>query len=185
MFRCHVVASLGRGGVVKMDMHTWTRGLVSVCMTSNCGASLVLFCIAFAIHLSVILATHTLSLSLTHRPCIQASLTLNLAQADSNFCLQITFQWLHKSAASSSASFSFSPSSSLCFSIFPSSPPPLSLPFYSSLTSFFLYKPPPSSFPLCLCFTISLPPLVSSSFPHHLFFLVSAHTPFLCRSLSK
>lgn len=67
----------------------------SACVTSDCRASVVLFRITFASHLSV-----------THGPCIQASLTLNLARADSNFCLQITFQWLHKSAASSSASFS-------------------------------------------------------------------------------
>lgn len=79
---------------------------------ATCGASVVLPCIAFATHLSV---THT-------GRCIQASLTLNLARADSNFCLQITFQWLHKSASSSSSSASFS----LPLAILP--PPPPSLP---------------------------------------------------------
>ncbi len=39
--------------------HIHTRTWRSVCMTSDCRASVVLFCITFAIHLSVILATHT------------------------------------------------------------------------------------------------------------------------------
>lgn len=115
---------------------------------------MVLPCIAFATHLSV---THT-------GPCIQASLTLNLAQADSNFCLQITFQWLHKSASSSSYSSSFSSSSasfSLPLAILPQPPPLPSLshalfcviphfaPFHTSLTLFCLCKlPPPPLFPL-------------------------------------
>ena len=119
---------------------------------------------------------HTHTNTRRSRPWIQASLTLNLAQADSNFCLQITFQWLHKSAASSSASFSPPPSSCLCFSIFLSfSLPPLvssSLPFYSSLTSFFPYKPPPSSFPSLPLFhhlSFSIQPPTPSSPLYHLF----------------
>lgn len=44
---------------------------------------------------------HTQSVFRAHGPSLQASLALNPAHADSNFCPQITFQRLHKSAASS------------------------------------------------------------------------------------
>lgn len=149
----------------------------TMCMTSICRASVVLFRIAFAIHLSVIPYKHTQR----GRPWIQASLTLNLAQADSNFCLQITFQWLHKSAASSSASFGFPRLPLLLhLPLFPADPPLLRSPACSGLTSFFLYKPLPSSLALRLYFTVSLfllPPLsLVFSFPH---------TPSLWRWLGK
>lgn len=142
---------------------------------------MVLFRITFASHLSV-----------THGPCIQASLTLNLARADSNFCLQITFQWLHKSAASSSASFSLP----LAFL-----PPLLYLPLSMSAPPAFapfLYQPHLFFFPaqtstLCLPFPPPFPLslfLPSSPSPNHLFsrFLPPAaplRTPRLLRSLSK
>lgn len=149
-----------------MCINTYT--LHSLCMTSNCGASVVLLCITFAIHLSDTCHTNT------HRgrAWIQASLTLNLAQADSNFCLQITFQWLHKSAASSSASFSFPHLPASLSSPLLCRPCSLS-PFYSSLTSFFfpcinLYPP---HLPLRLYFTISHSPP-----PPITCFLVSPHS---------
>lgn len=44
---------------------------------------------------------HTQSVFRAHGLCVQASLTLNHAQADSNFCPQITFQRPYKSAESS------------------------------------------------------------------------------------
>lgn len=76
----------------------------------------------------------------THRQKtqIQASLTLNRARADSNFGLQITFQWLHKSAASSSVFFSSSSPSLLL-------PSPLFLPFFFTPASlhFSSYTPLP------------------------------------------
>lgn len=115
---------------------------------------MVLLCIAFATHLSV---THT-------GPCIQASLTLNLAQADSNFCLQITFQWLHKSASSSSASFS------LPLAILPQPPPlpPLSHALFCVIPKFapfshqpYLIFPVQTSAPSRLSFPLSSPSWLS------------------------
>lgn len=128
----------------------------SACVTSDCRASVVLFRITFASHLSV-----------THGPCIQASLTLNLARADSNFCLQITFQWLHKSAASSSASFSLPlallpPLLYLPLSM--SAPPPFA-PFLHQPHLIFFPRSnfhPLSSFSASIS-SISLPPFFSFS----------------------
>lgn len=139
-------------------------------------ASAGLFCSAFAIGSSVVLAIQTRT---DKKPGIQASLTLNLAQADSNFCLQITFQWLHKSAASSS--------------VFSS--PPLLL----YLLSFLFFFTPAS-----LHFSSYTPPHTHTHFHHHLplrlYFTVSLslspsptlslifsfpHTPSFWRWLSK
>lgn len=97
---------------------------------------------------------------------MQASLTLNLAKADSNFCLQITFQWLHKSAASSSpAPLPTSLSPSLLF--------PLSLLLHPLFIFPVQLSPPPPLPPVPVHhhFTISLsitPSLLSLifSFPH-------------------
>lgn len=164
MLQCRVVTSLMRGRVVTMGRRTQTH---SVQCTRQVTAQLLWY--YFASHLLSICLwylpnRHTHINTHTHRgrPWIQASLTLNLAQPDSNFCLQITFQWLHKSAASSSASFSLPrlPASLSFLLLSHSSPFPLPL----LLRPHFIF-PVPSS-PSSSCFAISPP---SAFPPNHLF----------------
>lgn len=169
MFRCHVVTSLMHGGVVKMCMHiyphtyvAWVQCVWQVTAASYSASHLLSICLWYLPHT----VTHTHKHTHRGRPWIQASLTLNLAQADSNFCLQITFQWLHKSAASY-ASFS--------------SPP--RLPASASLSSPLLRRSLPLSLLLQPHFILSCinlhPPSISASISPSLF-LLRLSTPITC-----